>query len=274
MQSLSKLQNMDPRIIYLILLLLVSIPLLSPLGIPLSINEMTRTVYNLVDDLEAGDRVLMAINYNPSDTADIEPQAVAVLKHLLQKDVRVAMVSFAASGPLIAEQLLQPYVQAGKTYGSDMINLGFIPGGETAIRSIGSDVVGTAKVDYQGKDLLQAPLLAGVHDCRDFDLVYVLSGYTPGLPEWVQQVQGPLNVRLVGTSTTVSVPSCMPFVQSGQIAGLTSGLRGAAEYELLLQEPGLAVTMMDAQSLGHLTIILFVVIGNIAYFVGKKSVKQ
>lgn len=274
MKDLSKIQNMDSRIIYLVLLILVSIPLLNPIGIPLSITDMTQTVFDILDNLNAGDRVLLAINYNPSDTSDIQPQAVAVLKQLLRKDVKVAMVSFAATGPMIVEQLLQPYVQAGKVYGTDMLNLGFISGGETAIRNVGSDVIGTVKVDYQGNDLTQVPLLQGVEDCRDFDLVYVFSGFTPGLPEWVQQVQGPLNIRLVGTSTTVSVPACMPYVQSGQVLGLTAGLRGAAEYELLLKEPGLAVTMMDAQSLGHLTIILFVVIGNIAYFMDKKRVKK
>jgi hypothetical protein len=82
----------------------------------------------------------------------------------------------------------------------------------------------------------------------------------------VRQVQGPLDIKLLAGVVNVSVPEVMPFYTSGQIDGLTQGLRGAAEYELLVNKPGSAVAKMDAQSLGHLAIILFVIIGNIAYF--------
>jgi len=70
------------------------------------------------------------------------------------------------------------------------------------------------------------------------------------------------------------VPQFVPFVQSGQLDGLLAGLRGAAEYELLLQAPGRALAMMDAQSMGHLLIIAFILIGNAAYLVTKFTKKD
>ena len=48
-------------------------------------------------------------------------------------------------------------------------------------------------------------------------------------------------------------------------------LKGAAEYEQLLKKPGSASVGMDAQSITHLLIVLFVVVGNIQYFVSKKK---
>lgn len=274
MGSLRKLLNFDRRIIYLVMLVLVSIPLIKPLGIPLGINKGTRNVFNMIDSLQAGDRVLFSINYDPTSGPDIHPQAVIVLKHLMEKGVKVALVTFAASGADLCDQLIKPYEQQGKVYGDDFVNLGFIAGGEVAIRNLGFDVIGTAKVDYRGNDLHNVPILQGIVDARDFDLVYVFHGYNPGIQEWVRQVQGPLNIRLIAGVVMVSVPEVMPFVTSGQISGLMQGLRGAAEYELLLNQPGSAVAKMDAQSLGHLVIIFFIILGNIAYFIDKKQVKK
>jgi hypothetical protein len=58
-------------------------------------------------------------------------------------------------------------------------------------------------------------------------------------------------------------------MNSGQMIGLMSGLRGAAEYEMLLQQPSKGVAAMDALSASHLVMILFIIIGNIGYFVTK-----
>jgi hypothetical protein len=44
------------------------------------------------------------------------------------------------------------------------------------------------------------------------------------------------------------------------------GLRGAAEYETMMESPGIGVASMDAQSIAHLLIIFFIVIANISYF--------
>jgi len=50
---------------------------------------------------------------------------------------------------------------------------------------------------------------------------------------------------------------------------------GAAEYEVLVGRPGEAAGGMDAQSLGHLAIVITVIIGNIGYFAsGGKGGKE
>ena len=72
----------------------------------------------------------------------------------------------------------------------------------------------------------------------------------------------------------------MPFVKSGQLQGIVAGMPGAAEYEKLLvnhgihPELGKAAKSMDAQSIAHLVIVLFIIIGNISYFVKRKKEKK
>ncbi|MFQ6003090.1 MAG: hypothetical protein ACE5KJ_05025, partial [Candidatus Zixiibacteriota bacterium] len=64
-----------------------------------------------------------------------------------------------------------------------------------------------------------------------------------------------------------------PFLASGQIVGLLGGLKGAAEYEILIQKPGMGQRGMDAQSVSHLVIILLVILGNTSYFLRRKFTK-
>ncbi len=43
-------------------------------------------------------------------------------------------------------------------------------------------------------------------------------------------------------------------------------MKGAAEYEALVESPGPASRAMDPQAIAHAVIILFIVLGNITYF--------
>ena len=47
-------------------------------------------------------------------------------------------------------------------------------------------------------------------------------------------------------------------------------MKGAAEYEILVNKPAMALSGMNSQSLVHLLIIGFVVLGNLAYFAARK----
>lgn len=57
--------SLDRRVIYLTMLVVVSLPLLNPLGIPLEINKGTRDVYEQLDAVPAGKRVLFSITIRP-----------------------------------------------------------------------------------------------------------------------------------------------------------------------------------------------------------------
>jgi hypothetical protein len=68
----------------------------------------------------------------------------------------------------------------------------------------------------------------------------------------------------------------MPFYAAGQIVGILNGLSGAGEYESLLAGayPGYPTELippLDAQSVAHVLVILFVVVGNIGYALTRSS---
>jgi hypothetical protein len=113
--------------------------------------------------------------------------------------------------------------------------------------------------------------MQGIKTAKDFAFVHQFTSDDPAM--WIRQAVDPMGLRYAVGIVTVSVPSAMPYYNSGQIKGLLGGLKAAAEYETLLGKPGRAVAMMDAQSMAHLLIIGFIFLGNLGYFLGKKQGK-
>jgi hypothetical protein len=115
--------------------------------------------------------------------------------------------------------------------------------------------------------------MQGVNSFKDVGMIVNISGGMPGTKEWVLQVQSRFHVKLASGCTAVSAPEFYPYFQSGQLVGLLGGMKGAAEYEKLVNRPGFGRRGMDSQSVSHLIVFLFILIGNIAFFVLKAKKK-
>ncbi len=271
MSFFDKLQSMDKRILYTLMLIVLIVPMIMPLNIPISINPSTKAVYDMVENLKAGDKVLLALDYSPGGSADVHPQLEVMMNHLMRKGVKTVMVSFWDAGPMFGEQVVKPFEAEGKKYGVDFINLGYVAGGEPGIKKFATDVPGTTPKEFRGAPIANFEIMKDVKDAKAFKLIIDFASGTPGAKEWIRQVQTPMGIPMAVGSVTVSVPEYTPFVQSGQLVGLLGGLRGAAEYEKLNGTPGSAVSKMDAQSMGHMLIIGFIVLGNVGYVLSRKN---
>ena len=121
------------------------------------------------------------------------------------------------------------------------------------------------------------PMLSGIGRLGDFDLILSLSAGDPGIPAWVMMAGDRFHVPIGGGCTAVSAPQFYPYLGTGQLVGLAGGLKGAADYETLIREgipgalPGPATVGMAPQSVAHLVIMVFIIIGNIAFFAGRKK---
>lgn len=269
---LEKLQNIDRRIIYTILLIVLFVPMANPLGIPLSVNKTTQKVFDTIENLDPqSDVVLFVMDYSVGGQADVHPQAVAVAKHLANLGIPTVMVAFVSDGPMFAEQLI---TELGDrvTYGETVINLGYIAGGETAVKGFVEDPKNSFETDKRGNKVADMPIMAGIKTIEDFSYIIDFQTGSPGYQDFLRQL--PAGFPYAAGIVTVSVPNVMPFYNSGQLAGLLQGLRGAAEYEVILGEPGEGAARMDAQSMGHLVIITFIIVGNLAYFFTKRNAKK
>jgi hypothetical protein len=114
------------------------------------------------------------------------------------------------------------------------------------------------------------PVTQRIAKLGSFDYIVTLAAGRTIDGVWVTYAVDRYRVKLGGATTAVTSPDMFPYLQSGQLNGLVSGLAGAAEYETLLKTPGSATRGMQPQSAAHLIIILFIILGNVMYFIQRR----
>ena len=278
------LGSLDRRIIFLIVGLSVLIPLLKPewVDLPIRPTPESQIVFDEINKLNEGDKMLLSFEYGPSTKPEIHPMAIAILKHLYAKNIQVYGFALWPDGNFMStEAFSEVSDDYDKKYGVDYVNLGYKPGGEAVIKGIASDIRTLYTVDLQGTSINDIPMMKDVVNIEDFDFVFSLSAGYPGSKEWVQYACDPKNIPLSTGCTSIQVTDIMPYVENDQIRGILAGMPGAAEYESLVEaelqkmeivgKPGEASGMMAAQSIAHVVIVLFIIFGNISYFITRKK---
>ena len=292
---LLSLGKVDRKIIFAIIGIVVLIPLLKPewVDIPIQISPDSRKVFTELSSLEPGSKVLLSFEYGPSTKPEIHPMSVALLNHLFAKQIKVYIMALWPDGVFMATDALDQ-VLSSKLFNieeyTDYVNLGFKQGGEVVIRGVASDIRQLYTKDYKQVPMDDIPMMEGVNSVSDFDYVIDLSAGTPGTTEWVQYACDPKNVPFTSGCTSIQVTDVMPYVKSGQVRGILAGMPGAAEYESMVKEelqrlqkenspginPGVTVPTgkatgrMSAQSIAHLVMVLFIILGNISYFISRR----
>ncbi|MDD2714421.1 MAG: hypothetical protein PHW04_00855 [Candidatus Wallbacteria bacterium] len=270
-----KIKNLDKRIIYLCVALSVIIPMLNPIGLPIVITEETRRAFQAVDNLPPGSRVLFSADYDPGSEAELFPMNIAILRHCFQKKLRVVMTGLWPQGPA---EMNKAFGEIKKdyptlTYGTDYVNVGYKAGGLVVVNSIGSDFTIAFPKDQAGTDIRELPILQDVKNYSSFGLVISLSAGSSGGVVWVAYGGTKYHVDVITGCTAVSATEFYPYYSSGQFKGLINGLAGAAEYEKMVGAPGKGIRGMDAQSMSHLVIIGFIILGNVIYLTEKYGKK-
>jgi hypothetical protein len=88
---------------------------------------------------------------------------------------------------------------------------------------------------------------------------------------WIEQVGSQHQVEIMAAVSAAVEPTAMPYHNSGQLAGLISGLPSAAQYEMKTNKwPSLAIASVDAQSVAHLAIVALIVLGSLVSLVSAR----
>ncbi len=264
-----KLYSIDRRIIFIFILLGVIIPLMIPIGFNIEVTKNVQMAYDLVDKTKEGSPVLLAFDYDPSAKPELQPMATAMIKHAIEKKQKVVCVSLWPMGSQLCDQIYNSLSKEMPQlkYGENFINLGYKAGGIVTIQAMGKNFRTVYPTDVNGKKLTEFKMMDEINKLSDFSYISSFSAGTPGLKEWIMVAKDKYNITVTGGTTAVSTPGFLPYINDQlQLHGLIGGLKNAAEYEFLIKRKGTATSGMDAQSIAHLIIMIFIVIGNIAYF--------
>jgi len=276
---IEKLGTIDRRVIFVLMALAVIIPLALRMNLPIPIEEgPSKNLYDAIEALPEGSRVLLSFDYDPSTMPELQPMAVALCQHLMTKDIKIVSLALWPMGVSLGNEALSAVGDSlGREEYTDWVNLGYKTGGGVLIVRMGSSIQSAFPEDYNGNPISGMPVMNGVNKLGDFDMIISLSAGDPGIPAWVMMAGDRYNIPIGGGCTAVSAPQFYPYLGTGQMVGLLGGLKGAADYETMVRleednaAPGTATPGMAAQSVAHLVIMLFIIIGNIAYLSGEKK---
>ncbi|UCH57003.1 MAG: hypothetical protein JSV18_06605, partial [Candidatus Bathyarchaeota archaeon] len=257
MSILEKVQTIDRRWVYLLCWIFVLFPLMNPLGLPVPIGRESTAWRDYIENIPSGSTILVSMDYGVSGMPELYPQTVATMKHLWdltsQKNWKIIVVAFWNQGPLVFDMVLDvvdPAADFGMVYGEDWVEMGWIPGGEPGMSALASDFWGQTPRDFlENTPVADLPIMADVRGAEDIDIIISFETGTPGLPEWLRQWNTPYGVPIIVGCIGVSVPGMAPYLGSGQLSALLPGLTSAAEYENIIERPGLAVAATDAISM-------------------------
>ena len=242
----------------------------------LPISRQTQNVYEQINTIPEQSLALLVVDYEPSLAEELNAQARTLLQNLMQRQLKILMVSTTLTGPQVVQDIMEELAgqpEFNYEYGEDYINLGYLPGQEASLSLFGRSPLAAVRVDFRdGQDLSSYPVAAGLQDVPQkglgqvIPLVVNLSGNQDNLRIWIEQVLAANdNVNMIMGVSAGLEPYVYPYLESGQLAGVLSGLTGAAEYEALTGKPGRAIRSIDSQVAVHLLIVGLIVLGNVGY---------
>ncbi len=278
------LKAIDRRIIFLLIALGVILPLVLQLVFSVHTSPIVQNIFDKVESLPPGSKVIVSFDYGPSTVPENQPMAEAVSRHILAKDLKLYMMAVWATGPPQVDVLIRNVIERDfpdRVYGVDWINLGYKAGNQGLINAILLNLKGMYTTDINGDPIDRFEMMKDVQNLTDMSLIICIGSGFPGVREWVQFAGDPGRIPVAGGVTAVEAPLLYPYYPR-QLLGLMGGLQGAAEYEAALvkkypeykEHSEQAVKLMGPQTVAHLVIIAFVIVGNIAFFAERRREKR
>ena len=274
-----KLQTIDSRIIYGILIACILLPLLFPLKLPILPSQQSEEFYATVEKIAKTDPnkiVIVDGQWAPGTRGENQWQTVAILNHLMQRHIHFAILSFDTQNNTITQGLAESIAaKYGYVYGRDYVNWGYRPFAvfTQTLKGLVNNIPGTIKKDWKGKPIADFPVMQGIKDIQDVKGIVEI---TPSgtLDTWIGLVQGVNKTPVLYAPTAVMAPDSYSYLDSGQISGLLTGVKGAGDYEKLTGVTSFGTKAAGALSLVYALIILLIIIGNIGYFQQKAAEKR
>ncbi len=284
----TSLQNLDRRILYVLIALVVTVPLIiRPAKHPDAdaVFPEVRGAYDTIDKVPPGKIVLVSNTWGAGTKAESEPQLQALMRHMLNKGIKFAILSWEPGASQISwdsamEVQKDVNLQRRKEglppleYGKDWVHLGYKTGVPVIIAAgIGEDFQRIFTVDRRRTPLSELPAVSYVKNAKQIGAVVDVTS-TGMMGVWMPYLTMPKKIPLVYCPTAVMAVTSYPYLDSGQLSGMLNGVMGAVQYETLI---GLGDRKTDASatswalSCAHIYILALILIGNLGYLAARRA---
>jgi len=275
-----KLQVIDRRVLYLILIIVVSLFVLFPANLPDVPLPQSKMLYDEIALAPEGSLVLISSGWTMSSRGENLYQFRALVRLCMLKKHKIIMFSITepAAAGFALTQFQSVNSEPGHDFyveGRDWISLGYRPNGDAFVQSLAADMrTALSQVQVLGRPATETQLVkdANIRSLRDVRIIVDVTASSTN-NTFMAFTRGLTKYGLMCTG--VMFPEALPYVASGQVVGVTNGARGAFDFESMMKEdksfPRAAVEIRQgaAEYMTPLTgamglLVLSIVVGNVA----------
>lgn len=246
-QSLGqKLQSVPKPVLYLVLVLLTSVPLFFNLSVPNKPTEPSMDFYSNLMDIPEGSTVLIESDWTGSTRGESGGEFESMLRILMRRGIKFAVYAAGdPQAPQVAKDAIsrvneerrvakeRPYKQW-----DDWIPLGNLPNAEAAGQAIANNVrnafPGRKVIPSSGgspRDVFDSPVLKGKSTLKDFPMVIIVTASNTS-NIMIERLGGKTKIMMMVTG--VMGPETLNYYPK-QINGLVVGLKGLYDIESLTE---------------------------------------
>ncbi|MGE5124320.1 MAG: hypothetical protein ACM3H7_07360 [Acidobacteriaceae bacterium] len=223
-----------------------------------------------VQRLPAGVPVLLAFDYEPGFSGELNRAVLALLSQLMANNAYLTMVTSAPSGVALAESLVNEASSGAAGNLSSYTNytdLGYIPGGTMGLLGLATSPKTVLPYSLDGMNVWASTPLSSVSRVTDFGAVIVITNDPDTARAWIEQVGTVLRTQdkpLLIVTSSQAEPLVRPYYEAvpSQVQGMVAGLAGGLAYSLLTENPP-QNGLWDAYSIGVTMSILIILVGSI-----------
>ena len=244
-----------------VVLIAVSLPIITgapSFALPSLEPRELGALFSLVEGLPLEQPVLVVFDYEPGYAGELEAVSGAFLDQMMARGLPLASMSTRPTGSALALLALEPYVvRYGYENGQDIVNLGYLSGGQTAVQLFAISpreavLEGFAlpeRVQEAGLSVWETAVVDQVEVLSDFGMVAVITADSESARVWAEQARPNMDDSpLMMVLSTGAEPLIRPYFESDdpKVGGILSGLPAAVAYELRNARAGLAQERWDA----------------------------
>ena len=222
-----------------LMLVAVFLPFVLPflqISPPRSILPAAATARRLLDTVPQGAPVLVAVDYSPAFSAEMETTAAPLITDLLARQTRLVAISTQPTGPDLIVHLFGS-LNKGYREGHQYLSLGYLPGGTAGLYTFARSPRLVFSHAAGHNHIWETSFLTNIHTAADFALVLVLTEDPETARAWIEQVRPVLgnHTPLLMAISAQAEPLVEPYYEtaSHQIGGIVTGMAGSMAYAAL-----------------------------------------
>ena len=194
---LSTLENIDRRVIYLLVFIGLSIPLIAGQTMRPAEMKESITAFSRIEKIAEQENpfVLVAMDWGPSTSAENLPQTHVMLEHIMRRQVPFALISVLPYAKPYMESLPEEILkdiqkdspEINYVYGKDWVDFGYQPNFSLMVNQLAkADFHEFPGTDAKGNKLSDLELTKKFRSIHDLSGLIEVTGLSGAMDMWIQ----------------------------------------------------------------------------------------